>query len=560
MKSRLVVLFNYILEVFNTSPLRFVVSIVLAILLGFFQGLSLMSLLPLLGQVNIIPSDDKSDVARFFKPYMDSVGWEPDLFSTLSVFFLVNLAFFLLRWLKERVDIVLTEQYGANLREALVASFLFMEWQKKNEYDLGVLQNAVITASARISFGAVQWTKLISSACISLLLIFFYLWVSWEAALCVSLVFLPFSLLQYYVNKRSGRLGKELHAQNESHMDEVIRLTEGLKDVQASRKTANFLAKYRLTSTNLKASSRVYANLRSSAALVYQLVGVFGLSLLIFASVRWVHLEVSELILIIVIMARLLPNMLSLLREIQFIMSSLPSFESCYELIKKGSENHDNKRGNQQPAFKNTIELQNITFGYEPDRIILSDFSASISFNSRTCLFGFSGAGKSSLIDLITGFNTFKQGEIFIDGTPISEINLKLWRASFAYVTQIPHFFSGSLRQNLFWFDDTNRQDLQRSKLLELLKLKDVIREQGLDTPLVDDAGRMSGGERQRLAILRALLQQPQILVLDEATSEVDSETEEAIFDYLSTLDLTLIFITHNEKLLKYADKVINVG
>ena len=210
-----------------------------------------------------------------------------------------------------------------------------------------------------------------------------------------------------------------------------------------------------------------------------------------------------------------------------------------------------------------TLRFSSVSFSYpsRPESLILNDLSLEIVPGKLTALVGPSGAGKSTIVSLLLRFYEPTSGEIFLNNIDVRQLSLRELRSKIAYVPQEPTLFSGSLLNNLLSAaDDTLGLDLIWS-LLEQVNLADFVKSlpHGLDTEIGHQGIQLSLGQRQRIAIVRALLRDPQILVLDEATASLDSENEAAIKEITTAYarDRAVLVIAHRLSTIQAADRLI---
>lgn len=194
-----------------------------------------------------------------------------------------------------------------------------------------------------------------------------------------------------------------------------------------------------------------------------------------------------------------------------------------------------------------SVSLKNITFSYDGTKEVLKDISMELPENSFTGIVGESGSGKSTIASLIMGRNTVKRGTLTIAGIDISEIKEESLFSRINYVGLASVFFKGSLRENLLLVKPDATDEMLWDVLKECNMAEFFMEEEGLDTLLLENASNMSGGQRQRLALARALLHQPDVYIFDEATSNIDVKSEELILAEIKKLakNHTVIMITH---------------
>lgn len=205
------------------------------------------------------------------------------------------------------------------------------------------------------------------------------------------------------------------------------------------------------------------------------------------------------------------------------------------------------------------IQLENVTFGYQPNFPIVEHLSLAIAANKTTAIVGATGSGKSTLVKLLLRLYEVQSGKILIDGIDIRDLDLRSLRAAIGWVSQDVFLFHGSVLENIAYgsFEATVEQIVAAAKIAEAHEfIQDLPK--GYDTIVGERGQKLSGGQRQRIAIARAVLRNPPILILDEATSAVDNETEAAIQKSLEriTKNRTTIAIAHRLSTIRNADHI----
>jgi len=206
------------------------------------------------------------------------------------------------------------------------------------------------------------------------------------------------------------------------------------------------------------------------------------------------------------------------------------------------------------------LRLENVSYAYTTGSgKAVNDISLSIPVGRTTALVGASGAGKSTLADVLIGLLRPQNGRVLVDGRPLTDDDLPAWRRSIGYVPQESFLLHDTVRANLLWARPGATDD-EIWKALERAAAADFLRNgrDGLDTIVGDRGVRVSGGERQRLALARALLTNPALLVLDEATSALDSLNEQQILSAVRDLrgSVTTVIVTHRLSAIRHADVI----
>jgi len=219
----------------------------------------------------------------------------------------------------------------------------------------------------------------------------------------------------------------------------------------------------------------------------------------------------------------------------------------------------ENVNGLQLESFNHLIEFKNVSFSYD-DKVILKNINLKIEKGKTVALVGSSGAGKSTLADLIPRFHDVSAGELLIDGVNIKEYSLFSVRKQMGIVTQEPILFNDTIAKNIA-LGVENAADGQIESAAKIANADSYIRqkEAGYNTNIGDRGGKLSGGERQRLTIARAVLKNPPILILDEATSSLDTESERLVQDAINNMmqNRTSIVIAHRLSTIRHADEIV---
>ena len=219
----------------------------------------------------------------------------------------------------------------------------------------------------------------------------------------------------------------------------------------------------------------------------------------------------------------------------------------------------DNPNGKLLPAFNDKIEFRNVQFSYE-DVVILDNINLTIEKGKTVALVGSSGAGKSTLADLVPRFHDVTGGEVLIDGVNIKDYSLTSVRSLMSIVTQEPILFNDTIGNNIALGQQGATQE-QIEEAARIANAHDFIlkKEDGYKSNIGDRGAKLSGGERQRLTIARAVLKNPPILILDEATSSLDTESERLVQDAINNMmqNRTSIVIAHRLSTIRHADEIV---
>ena len=253
---------------------------------------------------------------------------------------------------------------------------------------------------------------------------------------------------------------------------------------------------------------------------------------------------------------KLLPQVLLCFSIINKLKNAQPS---SHLLLSEFNENEEKKIIHEPINFEKIIEFEKINFNFENNEKLFDELSLKINYNSKIGIMGKSGSGKSTLINIICGFLIPQKGKILIDQNLMSENNLFYWQKNISIVDQQTFLFNDSIENNITLVSsgelinqDRLNDAINKSQLNEFISGL----EQGVKTIINQDSTNLSGGEKQRLSIARALYRNRKILILDEQTSALDKENSQKVINIIKNLEnITTIIITHDKEILSICDK-----
>ncbi len=271
------------------------------------------------------------------------------------------------------------------------------------------------------------------------------------------------------------------------------------------------------------------------------------------------YISASQFITFIAIYSQILPPLKTFSSSISNVQKGIASAKRVFEIIDKKSEIEDRPDAIELKKFEKEIEFKNVTFAYDKEHV-LKNINLKIEKGKTVALVGASGGGKSTLADLIPRFYDPDDGDVVIDGKPITSYTLNSLRKHMGIVTQESILFNDTIFNNIaFGIENASEEDV--IKAAKITNAHDFIMEteHGYQTNIGDRGSKLSGGQRQRLSIARAVLKNPPILILDEATSSLDSESEKLVQEAITNLmqNRTSLVIAHRLSTIKHADEII---
>ena len=362
--------------------------------------------------------------------------------------------------------------------------------------------------------------------------------------------------------KRAHALGDELSARNKEVVSAVTDSLAGLKVVKTFGAEAAHERAFDASLSEARARVVGFASSHTGARAALQVGGAAAVGAFVYVGAEVMSLGSATLLVLVFVLARLVPTASQAQQMAQIVANALPAHAQVQKLRERCEASRESPApsGASVDPVERRIELSGVSFRYEnATRPALDSVDLTIEARSTTAITGPSGAGKTTVADLVMGLLAPTEGQLAIDGEPLRDDQRVAWRRQLAYVPQEPFLFHATIRENLLWaVPGASDAELQRA--LEQAAADDFVARlpDGLDTVVGDRGSRLSGGERQRIALARALLRRPSVLVLDEATSAVDAENERKIHEAIDALhqQLTIVLIAHRLSTIRSADRI----
>lgn len=462
-------------------------------------------------------------------------------------------------WYSARIQNRAVEQLSVRVFGALVRADLgFVESE-----DQGRLISVVAGYIAQCGQAATTYLRLVGSLLIILVYVLLLSFLSWPLALlaAVSMALVSAGVRKIMVATRAyGRAASQATVALTSAVRERIAAIRLLKmrarEEAEIQRVSTLAARVRFANTKIMVSSAQVEVLVDPALMLAVFV-------IIFVGVEYLGMNLASLGLFMFILLRLNAKAKEVNLGRQSLAAVMPGFD-LVETTLVASESARAPQGGTREflGLRESIEFDAVWFRYEPDsRDVLSGISMSVPRGSMTALVGRSGAGKSTLVDMVPLLRQPTAGRILFDGQPADSFELGSLRRRIGFLGQEPILFDDTIRSNLIYGFEGHCDDARINRALEDSYCAEFIADlpQGLETRLGDRGVRFSGGQRQRLALARVLLEDPDILILDEPTSALDSESEryiQAAFERISQ-NRTVVVIAHRLSTVERASQIV---
>jgi len=561
---------DMLISLFRRYPGRSMVVLTALLVASLLDGLglsTLLSLISLSSQAGTEPgaaladTQDPSLPERLINAGFGAVGIEPTLPWLLGLGIVLILFKTLVVLLANRQVGYAVAQVATDLRLDLIRAVAASRWRYYLSKSVGSLANAMATEAQRASEGylqgAIMSAQLITAG-VYTALAFMISWQVTLAALALAgVVLIGLNILV----RKAGKAGRRQTGLLKIILSVMTDQLAAIKPLKAMAHEDRFdtLISGQTRQLNKALRKQVFSKEAMKALQEAMLVVLAAIGLVIMLTV--IGMSLAAAMVLIFLLARVLTLLSKAQRAWQHMAISESAFWSLHQAIDEARAEREVRRGNLELTLERTIHFERVSFAHS-DHPVFVEQSLEIRAGELTVITGPSGSGKTTLIDLVAGLLRPDAGRVRVDGADLDQADQKKWRRNIGYVPQEALLVSDSVFNNItLGAPDLDRADVERA--LAKADALDFVERMtgGMDAPVGERGGRLSGGQRQRLAIARALVHRPRLLILDEATSNLDQASEQAVLSTIAHLkgELTMLAVTHQTGMLALADRIYTV-
>jgi ATP-binding cassette subfamily C protein len=540
---------------------------------GIADGAGVTALLPLLklatathpaGQADMLPeipgggAKEGSHMEKMVVDALSLVGLEP----TLGVLLVTVVGFITIRSL---LLLVANRHVGysaahiaTELRLSLLRAVLATQWQYFLNKPIGKLANSMATEANRSAQAYVFGVTMLAMVVQSMVYMAISLAVSWKATfacLGIALVIMAVSHTLVRMSKQAGKRQTEVIKSLISRLTDTLQSVKSLK-AMAREELADTVLSAETAKLNEALRNDVFSKEMLDAVQTPLTAMVIAIGIYI-ALDKW-GMPFASVLVLVILLGRVLGQLGKVQKQYQKLVTMESAFWSLRKAIKQAEKAREISEGTEQPRLESAIRLDRVSFAYG-DKKVLQEVSLSIPTRSLTTIIGSSGAGKTTLVDLIIGLYKPDTGTVYLDDMPLTRIDLKQWRRRLGYVPQEQVLLHDSILTNVT-LGDPELTEADAEYALKAANAWEFVSElpEGMHSSVGERGTKLSGGQRQRVMIARALAHRPSVLILDEPTSALDPASEALISETLRRLrtDYTLLAISHQPALAESADVV----
>lgn len=550
-------------DIFSYKKLSVIISVILIIISGLLDAIGLSLVAPTVSiLINENSSGANSTIIDTLKSFLDFLSIPYSLRYVLILIALIMLArsfvIFFQSFYIYKVQYNYTEEIGKKYYEYLHS----LPWHSFKKYKQAKALNG-INESIRAGTSLRSYLHLLSNFAGILIYLIFLTIISFRMTIVSIILTILIIFIFQRLIKISNILGKKQSSKSEKllqDMSDSINLAKFLRSHGKTKfmenKFFNSFKDFKKNQTKLGLNDSIF-----QASYEYAFIGFVMLGLLIAA--KYFELPSSTIALVTIIFYRLFQRIRVFQQNYQSFNKSVPGYFSVKnEILKK--DNLNEEWGTKKFIdIDSHIELKDVSLKLE-NNLLLKKVNFKFKKNKINLITGKSGSGKTTLIDIITGLTDIYRGELILDDVNINNYSKSSFQASIGYVDQNPYLFNDTILNNLKW---GSRKNILNSKIYNIskdLKIHDLINSlpNGYNSNVGDFGNILSGGERQRIVIARTLVSDPKILILDEATSQLDSKSQKIVLNLLKKIKktTTIIMVTHRKETLEVADNILEIN
>ncbi len=541
---------RYIKKYYEVLGNKIIILLIIMQTAALIEGFGISLILPIIQNEEL----ENNRLLQFFDWMFNLINLDQSLINML----IVLIVFFILR----AIILVFQSWFQAeiisnnliNMRKNLVLSLIHSDYKFINTQNRGTISNVLNNEIERVNFALDQLLAFIVSFITAMVYLLVALIISPVVTIFLAILSIPIGLIMLRLNRMTSKSSKALTDGSNKQQNFVLEIIENIKYLKSTGQYPGISKKISTEIVNVGKAYRKLKFIQSSSTFLFEPLIVVIMAILIYFFTEVRKSNIIEILFLLFIFRQAAINLVATQAPYRKFISSVGSMEIYFKLQRKLDDNLENLSPNgDDPNFNTVLKLKHISYSYKNEKA-LNNISLEIKPKTTVAFVGSSGSGKSTTANIISSLLKPETGNFMMGEKDISDINLSKYREKIGYVTQESVVFNTSIQENI---------SLWRKKL-NFKKLENIIDQTGLsqlfeNNKNVNDSGNnLSGGERQRLSLARELYRDSELLILDEATSSVDSLLESQIETIISKQknDKTIIIIAHRLSTIKSADMI----
>lgn len=531
----------------------------LGVLSGILEGVGVNAIIPLFSFISNSGAEGTDLISRGIAAFFRFIH----LPFTLKYLLILMVVLFLVKALMViifgYINVKITTGYEKDTRSELLSKTLKADWPYLLDQKIGYLEQALVTDVARAS----ALLRHLAGTILLVTNVLMYVVVALNISPLITLVTVVIGAVLFYLFKPMFYKARKISEEQAQVTKKVANLVNenmiGIKTIKAAGEEKHVQNRANDYFENLRETSVRVNFLSNTNNALIEPIGIIFIVILFAISYKLPAFSFASFAVIIYLIQKIFSYLQVAQNRLQTVAELVPYLANIIRYQDRAAEQLEIDTGKQPFDFRSQLEFRDVGFHYADNAPVLQRISFKIGKGEMLGLIGPSGAGKTTLVDLLLRLLKPQSGAIVLDGKNVEEISLKSWREAIGYVSQDIFLLNDTIENNIKFYED-----IPQARLIEAAKMAnifDFIKEspQGFDT-LVGERGMMlSGGQRQRIILARVLARKPQLLILDEATSAIDTESEFLIQAAIEKLKgkVTVLTIAHRLSTVVNSDRIM---
>lgn len=549
---------SFFRDLFREFPAMFITWSGLLILQGVFAGAALLSIAPI---IDTILHPDMEQVSLLTSRFV-KLTTQLHLPTSTTTFVLIFLSFILLKnmfFVFARYAILkIKYALAKSITKATFEDIFRARWLFFSQSAQGAILNTFTREIVTVVEALGQMSFLLASLIHLIIYIAVPMYVAWEITVTCFVLAVVFAIPFIFLHKINYRLGQQSTSTANQMMAVLKENLDAAKVILGFGNQHQNIQRYLSAFDENRKVTIKSEVLNMVPPYIYEPLGILALIIALLTA-KTFSIVITDVIIVVWGLKNAIPYIGQLVNRRNSVVGLMPSYEQVLRFRNQAQQLEQTCGDKRFEKINKSISLKQVSFAYPERKNALTDIDLEIPKGKMTAIVGESGGGKSTLIDILMGFNFPDKGEVAIDGTPLEKFDIDSYRNRIGYVPQDAILFNMSVRENLLWANNSaTEQEIWEA--CQLANAEEYIRKlpDQLETLIGDRGVRLSGGQCQRLALARAILLKPELLILDEATSALDTKSERLIQQAIENIakNTTTVIVAHRLSTIIHAHRI----
>jgi subfamily B ATP-binding cassette protein MsbA len=537
------------------------ISLLLSVTVSFLDGIGLTMFMPLLqsvGESDNLSTKKTMGYLHYVTDFIKHLGFEISIYTLLLSLVILFISKGVVKFFQQNYQVKLRLQFMNKVRFLLTHQLQNLTYEGFLSFNAGKIQNGLTTEVTRLRIGMAQYISTFQSIMMLLTYIFLAFLANWKFAILVAVGAGLSNLLFRKIFTITKKASISISQKGDKFNSYLIQAIHNFKYLKSTNYFSSYSLKLKKIIHESELLDRRIGFFQAITSSVKEPILMVIISLVIIIQIKWLGSSLSSILLSLLLFYRALSFLMMIQTSWQTFIQNIGSMYSISEIATQMEGLAEPYNPNMFTHFEEQIALKNVSFNYGTTRI-LDSINLTIPKNQTVALVGESGSGKTTIANLIASLIQPSEGELQVDNVSLSNYNFNSYRDKIGYISQEPVIFNDTIFNNItFWAEPTPEAIKHFWHIVELTSLSAFV--QSLDekenTHLGDNGILISGGQKQRISIARELFKKAELLILDEATSSLDSETEKVIQENIDKLhgNFTILIIAHRLSTIKNTD------